>query len=68
MSDDQQFGGIFDGLLDGLLKKYGIEQDTVKKISNIISTVADHVSTQPVGDEVFVTIHLDKIHFKFKKG
>ncbi len=64
---NKRYSGIFDSIVDNILEKYGIEEKTIKQISKVVSTISDHVTTEKIGDETFVTIHLDKIHFKFKK-
>ena len=67
MSKNEKYGGILDGIVDNILEKYGIDEKTVKKVAEISSSLADNVTTQSLGGETFITIHLDKIHFKFKK-
>ena len=67
MSKDERFGGIVDSFVDNILRKYGITDDMLKGVSKVVKAVTDSTSVQEVGDEVFVTINLEKIHFKFKK-
>ena len=67
MSKDERFGGIVENLDDNILSKYGITDDMVKSVSGVVKAITNSTSVQEVGDEVFVTINLEKIHFKFKK-
>ena len=62
-----QYGGIAGNIVDNILRDFGISKKMVKDISKIVESVADHVEVQELGAETFVTIHLNKIHFKFKK-
>lgn len=59
--------GIVDSIIDGVLERYGISEEMVKKITSIIDGVVKNVSVQEVGDETFITIHLNDINLKFKK-
>ena len=59
--------GIVDPIIDGVLERYGISEEMVKKITSIIDGVVKNVSVQEVGDETFITIHLNDINLKFKK-
>tara|TARA_Y100000401_G_scaffold117513_1_gene126762 strand:- start:5989 stop:6201 length:213 start_codon:yes stop_codon:yes gene_type:complete len=65
--DSKRYGGIVDGLVDSLLEKYGVSKELVEKITKIINGVVDNVSVQQIGDETFITVHLNDINFKFKK-
>lgn len=67
MSKDERFGGIVENLVDNILSKYGITDDMIKNVSGVVKAITNSTSVQEVGDEVFVTINLEKIHFKFKK-
>jgi hypothetical protein len=64
---EQQYGGIVDGLIDGILERFGVSEELIKQLSEIVGGVVKNVEVNEVGDETYITIHLDKIHFKFKK-
>jgi hypothetical protein len=64
---EKRYGGIVDGLLEDLLDKYGVSKELVEKVTNIVGAVVDNVSVQQIGDETFITIHLNDINLKFKK-
>lgn len=64
---DERYGGIAGGIVNSILRDYGISKELVQDVTKVIESVANHVEVQEVGDETFVTIHLNKIHFKFKK-
>lgn len=59
--------GIVDSIIDGILEKYGVSEETIKKITAIVDGVVKNVSVQEIGDETFITIHLHDINLKFKK-
>ncbi len=59
--------GIVDSIIDGVLERYGVSEEMVKKITSIIDGVVKNVSVQEIGDETFITIHLNDINLKFKK-
>ena len=59
--------GIVDSIIDGVLERYGVSEEMVKKITSIIDGVVKNVSVQQIGDETFITIHLNDINLKFKK-
>ena len=59
--------GIVDSIIDGVLERYGVSEEMVKKITSIIDGAVKNVSVQEVGDETFITIHLNDINLKFKK-
>ena len=59
--------GIVDSIIDGVLERYGISEEMVKKITSIIDGVVKNVSVQEIGDETFITIHLNNINLKFKR-
>lgn len=59
--------GIVDSIIDGVLERYGVSEEMVKKITSIIDGVVENVSVQQIGDETFITIHLNDINLKFKK-
>ena len=63
----RRYGGIVDGIVSNVLEKYGISEEMVQNISEIVEGVTKNIEVQEIGDETFVTIHLNKIHFKFKK-
>ena len=65
--NEKRYGGLVDGILEDLLEKYGVSKELVEKITSIVSAVTDNVSVQQVGDETFITIHLNDINLKFKK-
>jgi hypothetical protein len=65
--EGERYGGMVDGIIDGLIKKFGIDKVLVKKINDVARDIMEHVETQQFGDETVVTIHLNKIHFKMKK-
>lgn len=62
-----EYGGIASNIVNNILRDFGISKEMVQDISKIVESISDHVEVQEVGDETFVTIHLNKIHFKFKK-
>ena len=64
---EEQYGGIVDGLIDGILERFGVSEELIKQLSEIVGGVVKNVEVNEVGDETYITIHLDKIHFKFKK-
>ena len=64
---DTKYGGLIDGFIDNILERYGITDELAKNITNIIDGVTKNIEVQEIGDETYVTIHLDKINFKFKK-
>tara|TARA_B100000700_G_C15039482_1_gene854599 strand:+ start:1757 stop:1954 length:198 start_codon:yes stop_codon:yes gene_type:complete len=64
---DQQNYGIIHGFINGILERFGIDEELIKQLSNIVGGVVKNVEVNEVGDETYITIHLDKIHFKFKK-
>jgi hypothetical protein len=64
---EQQYGGIVDGLIDGILERFGVSEELIKQLSQLVGGVVKNVEVNEVGDETYITIHLDKIHFKFKK-
>ena len=59
--------GIVDSIIDDVLERYGVSEEMVKKITSIIDGVVENVSVQQIGDETFITIHLNDINLKFKK-
>jgi hypothetical protein len=67
MTKEKRYGGIFDGVVDNILERYGISERVVKQVTDIIDGVTKNVEVKDIGDETFVTINLNKIHFKFKK-
>lgn len=69
MSDDRKprYGGIVDGIVDNILERYGISEELVKQVTEIIDGVTKNVEVKEIGDETYITIHLEKIHFNFKK-
>ena len=67
MAKNERYGGIVDGLVDGVLEKYGITEEMIQQVASIIDGVTKNVEVQQIGDETYITIHLNKINFKFKK-
>ena len=67
MTNDERYGGIVDSLVDNILERYGISEELIKKITGIIDGVVKNVSVQEIGDETFITIHLNNINLKFKR-
>ena len=67
MSKDRRYGGILSNIVDNILEKYGVTEELVKQVTDIVDGVTKNVEVQDIGDETFVTIHLNKINFKFKK-
>ena len=65
--NEKRDGGLVDGILEDLLEKYGVSKELVEKITSIVGAVVDNVSVQQIGDETFITIHLNDINLKFKK-
>jgi len=65
--NEKRYGGLVDGILEDLLEKYGVSKELVEKITSIVGAVVDNVSVQQIGDETFITIHLNDINLKFKK-
>lgn len=64
---EERYGGIVDGIVDNILERYGISEELVKQVTDIIDGVTKNVEVKDIGDETFVTINLNKIYFKFKK-
>ncbi len=64
---EQKYGGIVDNLIDNILEKYGISEETIKKITSLTDEIMKHVSVQQIGQETFITIHLNKINFRLKR-
>lgn len=64
---DAKYGGLIDGFIDNILERYGITDELAKNVTNIIDGVTKNIEVQEIGDETYVTIHLNKINFKFKK-
>jgi hypothetical protein len=64
---DTKYGGLIDGFIDNILERYGITDELAKNVTNIIDGVTKNIEVQEIGDETYVTIHLNKINFKFKK-
>lgn len=67
MNKDRRYGGILSNIVDNILEKYGVTEELVKQVTDIVDGVTKNVEVQDIGDETFVTIHLNKINFKFKK-
>jgi hypothetical protein len=67
MNNEERYGGIVDGIVDNILERYGISEELVKQVTEIIDGVTKNVEVKDIGDETYVTINLNKIHFKFKK-
>ncbi len=67
MTNEKRYGGIVDSLVDNLLEKYGISEDLINKVTSIVDGVVKNVSVQEIGDETFITIHLNNINLKFKR-
>lgn len=67
MNKDRRHGGILSNIVDNILEKYGVTEELVKQVTDIVDGVTKNVEVQDIGDETFVTIHLNKINFKFKK-
>jgi len=67
MTNEERYGGIVDSFIDNLLERYGISEDLMKRITGIIDGVVKNVSVQEIGDETFITIHLNNINLKFKR-
>jgi hypothetical protein len=67
MTKEKRYGGIFDGVVDNILERYGISERVVKQVTDIIDGITKNVEVKDIGDETFVTINLNKVHFKFKK-
>ena len=65
--NEKRYGGLVDGILEDLLEKYGVSKELVEKITSIVGAVVDNVSVQQIGDETFITIHINDINLKFKK-
>tara|TARA_B100000676_G_scaffold141614_1_gene140322 strand:- start:83395 stop:83577 length:183 start_codon:yes stop_codon:yes gene_type:complete len=59
--------GIVDSIVDDILERYGVSEEMIKKITSIVDGVVKNVSVQEVGDETFITIHLNDINLKFKR-
>jgi len=64
---DTKYSGIIDGFIDNILERYGITDELAKQITGIINGVTKNIEVQDIGDETYITIHLNKINFKFKK-
>lgn len=67
MKKEKRYGGIVDGIVDNILENHNISKELIKKITDIVDGVTKNVEVQDIGDETFVTIHLNKINFRFKK-
>lgn len=67
MKKEKRYGGIIDGIVDNILENHNISKELIKKITGIVDGVTKNVEVQDIGDETFVTIHLNKINFRFKK-
>lgn len=67
MKKEKGYGGIVDGIVDNILENHNISKELIKKITDIVDGVTKNVEVQDIGDETFVTIHLNKINFRFKK-
>lgn len=65
--NEKRYGGIVDGIVDNILERYGVSEELVKKVTDIIDGVTKNVEVKDIGDETYVTIYLNKIHFNFKK-
>ena len=59
--------GLVDNFVIDILTRYGITEETVKGVTEIVNSIVKNVSVKEVGDETFITIHIKDIHFKFKK-
>jgi len=59
--------GFVDNFADDILNRYGITEEAVKGVTEIINSVVKNVSVKEIGDETFITIHIKDIDFKFKK-
>jgi hypothetical protein len=59
--------GIVDSIIDDVLERYGVSEEMIKKITSIVDGVVKNVSVQEIGDETFITIHLNDINLKFKR-
>lgn len=67
MTKEKRYGGIVDGIVDNILERYGISEELIKQVTDIIDGVTKNVEVQEIGDETYITINLNKINFKFKK-
>ncbi len=67
MANEERYGGIVDSLVDNILERYGVSEELIKKITGIIDGVVKNVSVQEIGDETYITIHLNNINLKFKR-
>jgi plasmid replication initiation protein len=67
MKEDDKYGGIVDSLIDNILEKYGITDELVKKITNIIDNVVKNIEVQEINNETYITININKINIRFKK-
>jgi hypothetical protein len=63
----RKYGGIVDNIVNNVLERYGISEEMIKNITEIVDGVTKNIEVQELGDETYVTIHLNKINFKFKK-
>jgi len=66
-NEEKNYGGMVDGLIDGLISKLGVDKELIKKINDVTADIMRHVETQQIGDELVITVHLNKIHLKMKK-
>jgi len=64
---EKNYTGIFDGAIDSILERCGMNHEMLTRVGNIIDGVAKNVEVEQVGLETHITINLNKIHFKFKK-
>jgi hypothetical protein len=64
---EERYGGIVDHFVDNILERYGVSEELIKRITGIVDGIVKNVSVQEIGDETFITIHLNDINLKFKK-
>lgn len=64
---EENYAGIFDGAIDSILERCGMNHEMLTQVGKIIDGVAKNVDVEEIGDETHITINLNKIHFKFKK-
>ncbi len=65
---DTKYGGLIDDFIDNILERYGVTDELAKNVTKIIDGITKNIEVREIGDETYITIHLDRINFKFKKG
>ena len=68
---EENYTGITDGITDALVgslfKKFNLDDETSKKIGDIVQAFVENVEVQQIRDETVYTVNLNKLHLTFKK-